>query len=50
MEKKIKTDNKILISKNKLWEFNKQVTESFDNHVKKSVPGYIEGHNLILSL
>lgn len=50
MEKKNKTDNKISISKNKVWEFNKQVTESFDNHVKKSVPGYLEGHNLILSL
>ena len=29
------------------WSFGGDVAKSFDNHIKKSVPGYEEGHDLI---
>lgn len=33
---------------NQKWEFNEQVAKKFDLHIKKSIPLYEEGHNLIL--
>ena len=32
------------------WEFTDQVVENFDQHVELSVPGYLDGHNIIVSL
>lgn len=32
------------------WKFNGEVVSKFDEHVKKSVPLYAEGHNLICDL
>jgi len=32
------------------WSFGGDVAKSFDNHIKKSVPGYEEGHDLISKL
>lgn len=32
------------------WEFRGKVVKNFDNHIKKSVPGYEEGHDLISNL
>jgi len=32
------------------WNFNKEVAESFDEHVEKSVPLYNEGHELVCYL
>lgn len=29
------------------WSFDSNVPKNFDNHVTKSVPGYLDGHNLI---
>jgi len=29
------------------WEFNKLVSQKFDEHVRKSVPGYAEAHDII---
>ena len=37
-------------TENSKWEFKGHVAEIFDEHVKKSVPLYHEGHNLIVSL
>lgn len=37
-------------SKNASWNFSGDVPKSFDEHVKKSVPLYNEGHDLILKL
>ena len=31
------------------WEFTDQVVENFDQHVELSVPGYLDGHNIIVS-
>ena len=50
MEKKFKTDTKISISNNEVWKFNKEVTKNFEDHILKSVPGYLDGHNLIISI
>lgn len=33
---------------NQRWEFNEKVAKKFDLHIKKSIPLYEEGHNLIL--
>lgn len=32
------------------WEFNEKVALVFDDHVKKSVPLYLDGHELILKI
>lgn len=32
------------------WTFGGSVVKNFDNHIKKSVPGYEEGHDLISNL
>ena len=32
------------------WTFSGDVVKNFDNHIKKSVPGYDEGHDLITNL
>ena len=32
------------------WNFNGEIATSFDSHVSRSVPGYIEGHEIIASL
>ena len=32
------------------WNFKKKAAKNFDRHVKKSIPGYIEGHDLILDI
>ena len=32
------------------WSFGGEVVKNFDNHIKKSVPGYDEGHDLITKL
>lgn len=32
------------------WNFSGKVAENFIDHAKKSIPGYSEGHNLIVSL
>ena len=42
----MKVDKKIKL-KSKSWKFDKLTVPDFDNHVKKSVPLYDEGHNLI---
>ena len=34
----------------KRWTFSGDVVKNFDNHIKKSVPGYDEGHDLITNL
>ena len=44
----MKVDKKIK-SKKYNWSFNKEVSKSFDDHVKKSVPFYEISHNLITS-
>jgi tRNA (cmo5U34)-methyltransferase len=35
---------------NKSWSFGGKVPKIFEKHIEKSVPSYIEGHNLILKL
>ena len=50
MGKKYKTDLKISIPDNEVWTFNKNVTKNFEDHILKSVPGYLDGHNLIISI
>lgn len=42
---KMKTDNKIQSLRSN-WKFDKLVTKSFDNHVKKSVPFYEISHDI----
>ena len=37
-------------SKNANWKFNGSMVEHFEEHVKKSVPLYAEGHELIVKL
>ena len=32
------------------WTFGGNVSKSFDGHIKKSVPGYEEGHDLVSKL
>ena len=32
------------------WNFDGVIPENFDNHVSRSVPGYLEGHEIIASL
>ena len=32
------------------WNFKKKAAKNCDRHVKKSIPGYIEGHDLILDI
>ena len=32
------------------WNFHGETALNFDDHVSKSVPGYNEGHEIILSL
>ena len=32
------------------WDFSGNVPENFLYHATKSIPGYLEGHNLIVSL
>ena len=45
----IKTDKKIKTLKSN-WQFNKSVTDSFDDHVRKSVPFYDVSHSIIEGL
>ena len=45
----IKTDKKIKSHRSN-WQFNKSVTESFDDHVRKSVPFYDVSHSIIEGL
>ncbi len=37
-------------AKNANWKFNGSMVEHFEEHIKKSVPLYEEGHNLIVKL
>jgi len=39
-----------IMAKNALWTFGEEVSEVFDEHVRKSVPFYDEGHKLICRL
>lgn len=48
-KKKINVDSGIE-SKKAGWTFGKNTYKNFDSHVKKSVPGYEEGHDIISSL
>ena len=32
-----------------IWEFDKKITKIFDDHIIRSVPGYIDGHDFIVS-
>ena len=32
------------------WKFDKKITNIFEDHILRSVPGYLDGHNLIISL
>lgn len=32
------------------WTFGNNIANKFDSHIKKSVPGYVEGHDLISKL
>lgn len=32
------------------WTFGGDVAKTFDSHIKKSVPGYLEGHDLVCKL
>ena len=36
--------------KNASWSFGKKVPKNFTQHVKRSVPFYLEGHEIILQL
>jgi tRNA (cmo5U34)-methyltransferase len=52
-EKKDECLNKIddnIYAKNANWKFDKSVVENFDEHIRRSVPLYDEGHKLILEL
>ena len=31
------------------WKFDKKITKIFDDHIIRSVPGYIDGHDFIIS-
>ena len=44
----MKVDKNIEL-KNKSWTFSGKVAKVFDKHVCKSVPYYLEGHDLILA-
>lgn len=48
-KKKINIDSGI-VSKKAAWTFGKNTYKNFDTHIKKSVPGYEEGHDIISSL
>ncbi len=37
-------------AKNSLWKFQGEIVKYFENHIKKSVPFYDEGHELIVQL
>jgi len=37
-------------SQNANWRFDEEVAQNFENHIKRSVPFYEEGHNLILQI
>lgn len=50
VKKVIKLDKDIEISNNKHWVFDSNVVNSFDSHITKSVPSYLESHNLIVSV
>ena len=50
MVKKFKTDSKITVSRKNVWKFDKQVTKNFEEHILRSVPGYFNGHDLIISI
>ena len=39
-----------IVAKNADWKFNGNMVENFEQHVKKSVPLYEEGHELVLKL
>ena len=39
-----------LNAENANWKFSSKVAENFDSHAKKSIPHYLEGHELITSL
>ena len=45
----MKVGNSIKV-KNKNWSFGNGVPETFQDHVIKSVPGYLDGHNIVLEL
>lgn len=46
---KIKTGQRIKTS-NSNWKFSGKVAKHFDNHILKSVPLYLEGHDLICNI
>ena len=39
-----------ILAKNSNWSFGGKVAKKFDNHIKRSVPYYIDAHNLVLEL
>jgi len=39
-----------IYTKNANWKFSKDIVKKFDQHVKKSVPFYTEGHDLICNV
>ncbi len=49
MIKKFKTDKNIF-AENANWKFSKDIVKSFDKHILKSVPMYLEGHKTICSI
>ncbi|MFN3247245.1 MAG: hypothetical protein ACK42K_11150, partial [Leptonema sp. (in: bacteria)] len=46
MKKQFSVGNGIIIDGK--WSFNKNVTKKFEKHIKKSIPFYEVGHDLIL--
>ena len=45
----MKADNQITTERAN-WSFSGEVAKHFDDHVDKSVPGYHEGHELVVKL
>ena len=39
-----------IIAKNASWSFGKKVPKNFTKHISKSVPFYLEGHEIICDL
>ena len=42
--------NKKIFAENAAWSFDKDIPKKFTYHIKKSVPFYSEGHNLVVDL
>ena len=45
----MKAGNKI-ITKRSGWKFDKNVTKNFVNHIRQSIPGYENGHEIVCNL